>query len=448
MILLILLTFISPLYSIDLSSRITLNLKKADIHNILTSIAREQKYNIVIPPYVSGEVTIFLNNVTIEDAFKIITELAGFAYYVSNDIIFIDKKESIDKKFGSTDMKTEIFDINFSKVSVLVNQIKEVVSEKGKIFVDERTNKLIVTDIIPNLKKVKEVIAKLDIPTGQVMIEAKIVIIKDSAAKEFGIQWGGSLAKKISSDNFYYGLTGAGSTTTTSGTGSTTSGTSGGGIGDMFTGSTTSVGVSPTGSIASSAITAVSDYAVNIPTISSPVGGLGLIFGKWGYYNLAVKLTALKSKNLAKEISSPKVLALDNEKASIGEGVEIPYKTVSEGGTETQFKDAKLKLEVTPHISSNSMIALDIGLNKDSPGQMTDAGPTINSQEITTKLLVKDGETAVIGGILGNTASKGESKVPFFGDLPMLGAFFKNDINSESTGELLIFITPKIVKTY
>ncbi len=186
---------------------------------------------------------------------------------------------------------------------------------------------------------------------------------------------------------------------------------------------------------------------MNLPTQSSPAGSLGLIFGKWGYYNLSVKLTALKSKNLAKVISSPKVLVLNNEKASISQGIEIPYKSVSDAGTETQFKDAKLKLEVTPHISTNGTITLEISLNKDSLGKIAVNGePAINTQEISTKLSVKDGAMVVIGGILENSLTKGETKVPLFGDIPIFGGLFRNSVKKSSNWELLIFITPKIVK--
>ncbi len=189
-----------------------------------------------------------------------------------------------------------------------------------------------------------------------------------------------------------------------------------------------------------------SEYIVNVPTVQAPTGGVNLIFGRWGYYNLAIKLSALKSKNLAKEISSPKVIALDNEKAVIAQGQEIPYKTVSDQGTKTEFKEAKLKLEVTPHITSNNMISLEINLSKDSMGEQTTDGPAINTQEVHTKLLLKDGETAVIGGIISKTSIKGETGVPFFSDIPGIGRLFKNDINQNINGELLIFITPTIVK--
>ncbi len=427
------------------NTRITLNLKEVDIHDILASIAKEQKYNLVIPPNINGKITIFLDNVTMKDAFKIITNAAHCSFYIDNNIIFIDKKEIIEKKFGPEGMITKTYNINFADAKNVESQIKDVLSDKGKIIVDERTNTIVVSDFKPNLEKIENILATIDAATQQVMIEAKIVVVTNDLSDELGIQWGGSYVRKFTSDNFFYGLKGG---TNYVETGSDTNSETGS-IDNDFNGAGTLTEIAPNGTtITQTTLSVPSEYVVNLPTVSSPAGGLGLIFGKWGFYNLSVKLTALKSRNLAKVISSPKVLALNNEKASIGQGVEVPYKSISDSGTDTEFKDAKLKLEVTPHITSNGMISLEINLTKDSIGQIAVNGePTINTQEINTKLLLKNGETAVIGGIVENTESKGETKVPFFGDLPLLGAFFKNKINKDTKGELLIFITPQIVKS-
>ena len=438
----------SLLYANDFEkSRITLNLKQVDIHDILTSIAKEKKYNLVISPEVKGNVSIFLDNVTMKDAFKIITNIAGYSYYFENNIIFVDKKENIEKRFGHDGIINKTFNINFADVKTVAEQIKNVLSDKGKVIVDERTNTIVISDFKPKIKKVEKLLATIDTATQQVMIEAKIVVVTNDLSDELGIQWGGSYVRRFTSNNFFYGIKGGTNYVATGGDTNAETGS----IDNDFNGAGSITQITPSGSTTTETETTISvpsEYVVNLPTVSSPAGGLGLIFGKWGFYNLSVKLTALKSKNLAKVISSPKVLALNNEKASIGQGVEVPYKSISDSGTDTEFKDAKLKLEVTPHITSNGMISLEINLTKDSIGQIAVNGePTINTQEINTKLLLKNGETAVIGGIVENTESKGETKVPFFGDLPLLGAFFKNKINKDTKGELLIFITPQIVKS-
>ncbi len=434
----------SPLFSsIDLNKRITLNLKRADVVNVLTSISKTEKINIVIPNYVKGNITIFLDNVSLKNALKIITNSIGCDYYINDNIIFIDKINKVQKFLAKQNFISKVIHINFSKAKDLEPKIQQILSPNGKVFTDERTNTLIVTDFKENIQKIEKLIKQIDVPTKQVMIEAKIVIVRDDFAKEFGIQWGGSIVNKIKSDKVFYGISG-GAEVLNPDINDTPEA-----VENEYEGANDVTKVYPPGQKATeeySPVTIAPQYVVNAPVISKPIGGIGLIFGKWGYYNLVVKLNALKTKNLAKEISSPKVLALNNEKASIEQGLEIPYKTVSESGTNTEFKDAKLKLEVTPHITENNMISLDITLTKDSIGQMTTDGPAINTQEVKTKLLLKNGETAVIGGILTNSQTKKTESVPFFGDLPLLGMLFKNSINQNTRGELLIFLTPRIVK--
>ena len=308
---------------------------------------------------------------------------------------------------------------------------------------------MLVQDFLGNISKIEKFIKTIDNPTKQVMIEAKIVVINNDASKELGIQWGGSYVNRLASSNFFYGIKGGTGSTTSTTTEETTGTTTTSSIDTEFPGSGGITNAIPHGVESTSNLNEISipsSYVVNLPTISPAAGGIGLIFGKWGFYNLAFKLTALKSRDLAKVISSPKVLVLNNEEAVIGQGLEIPYKSVSDAGTDTEFKDAKLKLKVTPHISANNIISIEIHLTKDSVGKITVNGePSINTQEINTKLLLKNGETAVIGGILENSVSKSETKVPFFGDIPIFGGLFKNEINQKSSGELLIFITPKIV---
>jgi len=447
-ILIFLIIFALPLSGKSLKNRrISLNLKNADIHDIVLSLAKYTNRNIAIPPDISGKISVFLDNVTFEDALKVITGLSGYSYYYKDNIIFIDKKENVEKIRGKENIKSKMFSLNFAKAVDIKEQVKDFLSKDGKVIIDTRSNSLLIQDFPSNIEKIKKFLKTADTPTKQVMIEAKIVVISNDASKELGIQWGGSFVDRLTSSNFFYGIKGGTGSTSVSVTTGTTSTSS---INTEFPGAGGITNAVPRGTSSSTNLQEVSitpDYIVNLPTNSQPAGGIGLIFGKWGFYNLAFKLTALKSKNLAKVISSPKVLVLNHEKASIGQGIEIPYKSVSDAGTETQFKDAKLKLEVTPHISSNGIITLEIHLTKDSISKITVNGePSINTQEITTKLLLKTGATAVIGGILENSESKSETKVPLFGDIPIFGGLFRNSINQKTNGELLIFITPKIVE--
>jgi type IV pilus assembly protein PilQ len=428
--------------------KVSLVFKDADLKNVLMLFAEYENKNFLIDEDVKGTITIRLKNVPWDQALKIILNMKNLEKIEDGNVVRIVSKEYIQKKQDEKKRKelekikekerkkelaplyTKIINVNFAKVSDINSNISSLLSSRGKLISDTRTNSFIITDIEKNMKEIEKVIKILDKPTPQVIIEAKIIVIKNTASKELGIQWGGSFVQRITSKDFFYGITG-GSTGSTDITNPTTS-------------------IQPPGtSQKTTNYTAVSipgNYVVNAPTVQSPVGGLGLIFGKWGYYNLSVKLTALKSKNMAKEISSPKVIALDNEKAVIEQGQEIPYKTVSDQGTKTEFKDAKLKLEVTPHITPNKMVLLDLSLSKDSIGQQTTDGPAINTQEVKTKLLLKNGETAVIGGIISNAETKGQDSVPFFSDLPIVGFLFKNNIKSNIKGELLIFITPHVVE--
>ena len=431
------------LYSKDLSQKVNLVFKEADLKNVLMFFAEYVDKNFIVDERVKGKITIRLRNMPWKEALKLILDTKDLRMIETKDYIRIVPKSYFEKlqkeklklqnqklKLEETKKKlapliTVAISLNFTKVTDMSEKLKTLLSKRGKIITDIRTNTLIITDMEENIKLMKRLINLLDKPTKQVIIEAKIVIIKESANKELGIQWGGSIIDKLKSDKLFYGI--SGSLTAT-------------GIPEI-----TTIVPSKSGENFKN-INVSSNYVVNVPTNQAPAGGLNLIFGRWGYYNLAIKLSALKTKNLAKEISSPKVIALDNEKAVIAQGQEIPYKTVSDQGTKTEFKEAKLKLEVTPHITSNNMISLEIKLSKDSMGEQTTDGPAINTQEVNTKLLLQNGETAVIGGIISKTSLKGESSVPFFSDIPLFGNFFKNNINSNINGELLIFITPHLVK--
>ncbi len=419
----------------NLPEKVTFSFKDADLKNVLLFFAEFEDKNFLIDEAINGKITIRLKDVPWKQALDIILGMRDLVRLEEGNIIRIVpmaviKKQELEKikdeerKKQLVPLETKVIYINFAKAADIEKRVATLLSQRGKLITDERTNSIIVTDLPDNIKEMLKIIDNMDQATRQVIIEAKIVYINDTASKELGIQWGGSLGQRITSKDFFYGIS----------SGSEAS---------------TSLNIYPPGSDQKennyNTISLPTGYAVNTPTIQAPTGTLGLIFGKWGYYNLSVKLSALKAKNIAKEISSPKVIALDNEKALIQQGQEVPYKTISDGGTKTEFKEATLKLEVTPHITSNKMISLDINLTKDSIGQQTTDGPAINKQQVTTKLLLADGETAVIGGILSNSEAQGEDSVPFFSDIPLLGTIFKNNTNSAVKGELLIFISPKIV---
>ena len=424
--------------------RVNLVFKDADIKNVLMLFAEYEDKNFIIDERVKGKITIRLKNVPWDQALDLILDMKNLHKIEDGNIVRIvpmsyikakelEKIKQKERKKKLSVLKTKVLYINFAKASDIKGKIKKLISKRGSLITDQRTNSLIVTDISENISKIEKVLKVLDKPTPQVVIEAKIVVVKNNVSDELGIQWGGSFIQRLKSNDFFYGINGYSSISSSTGVPNITN------------------AIPPKNEPSRENLLTVpvpSNYIVNAPTVHTPVGGIGLIFGKWGYYNLSIKLSALKTKDLAKEISAPKVIALDNEKAVIGQGQEIPYKTVSDKGTKTEFKDAKLKLEVTPHITSNNMVLLDINLSKDSIGQQTTDGPAINTQQIETKLLLRNGYSALIGGIISNTETSGESAVPFFSDIPIFGNLFKNSSKQKVKGELLIIITPRIVNMY
>ncbi len=421
--------------------KVNLVFKDADIKNVLMLFAEYEDKNFIIDEKIKGKITIRLRNVPWDQALNLILDMKNLCKIVDGNIIRIvpmsyvktkelEKIKQKERNKKLAPIKTKVFYVNFARAEDISKKVKKLLSKRGSIITDKRTNSIIVSDISENILKIKNILDVLDKPTPQVIIEAKIVVVKNTVSDELGIQWGGSFIQRMKSNDFFYGINGYSSISSSTGVPNITT------------------AIPPKNEPSRENLLSVpvpSNYIVNAPTVHTPVGGLGLIFGKWGYYNLSIKLSALKTKDLAKEISAPKVIALDNEKAVIGQGQEIPYKTVSDKGTKTEFKDAKLKLEVTPHITSNNMVMLDIKLSKDSIGQQTTDGPAINTQQIETKLLLGNGEAAVIGGIISNSETNGESAVPFFSDIPIFGNLFKNSVKEKIKGELLIIITPRIV---
>jgi type IV pilus assembly protein PilQ len=312
----------------------------------------------------------------------------------------------------------EILKVNFATASEIAPRLQTVLSDRGSIDTDERTNTVIVTDIPKHLGLIRDMLQQLDTPIKQVLIEAKIVKMESNAVKDIGIQWGGVWANN--SGGTYYGVTGSG------------------------LGPTGLPAVTPG---ADGAPTVDSGYAVNMPALGA-TSGLGLIFGKVNKFNLNLRLSALQNRHRAQILSSPKVLALDNHQARIGQGLEIPYETTSDEGTTTEFKKAELSLEVTPHITNNNNVSMDVSINKDSIGQQTSDGPAINTQNVQTTLLLFNGETAVVGGIIERDDSKDVDKVPGLSSLPLIGdLLFKHKHDNIKQTELLIFLTPTVVPT-
>ncbi|MCK4379045.1 MAG: type IV pilus secretin PilQ, partial [Deltaproteobacteria bacterium] len=399
--------------------------KDADLQNVFRFLADIKSYNLIMGDDVKGTVTLKLKKVPWRQAFNILLKTNKLGMEKSGNVIriaplerFKEEREALAqrKKANETlaDTVTEIIKVNFATATDVAPRLKSVLSDRGSIDTDTRTNTLIINDIPAYIKQAKNLLKSLDLPIKQVLIEAKIVKVETDAVKDIGIQWGGAWGD--TKNNHYYGITGN-------------------------AGCTGQPGITPDGG----SPTVTNNYVVNMPA-SGATSGLGMIFGKVGIFNLNLRLSALKNKHLANILSTPKILALDNHQARIGQGMEIPYQTTSDEGTTTEFKKAELSLEVTPHITNNDNVSIDVQITKDSIGVMTTDGPAINTQQIQTTLLLYNGETAVIGGIIEKNKTNDQGEVPGFSQIPLVGnALFKHKYKKNEQTELLIFITPTVI---
>jgi type IV pilus secretin PilQ/predicted competence protein len=414
--------------------RISLDLQDADLVNVLRLFGELANLNMILSPDVKGKVTVRLVNIPWDQAMEIILKMNGLGYAIEDNILRIASLSSLTKeaedelktkeaKKKAEDLITRIIPINYSEAGKIEPTIKKSLSTRGETVVDSRTNTLIVKDITRNVDEVLALVKQLDRPTPQIMIEARIVEASLNFNRSLGVQWGGNYNANPSFGN----ATGLKFPNTIGVTGGPTMG-----------------GV-PSGN---------GNYFVNMPApsgVGTGGGAVGFQFGSLNKaLNLDIVLSALESTGEGKVISTPRVSALDNKEAKIEQGVSIPYATSQAGGaTNIQFIDAKLSLTVTPHATPDNRIFMKIQATKNAPdNSLLGAGgqPSIRKNEATTEILLSDGETAVIGGILVLDRGQTVNKIPFLGDIPLIGWLFRSTATREEKRELLIFITPRIVK--
>ncbi len=415
--------------------RISLDFKDADIHNILRLISEVAKLNIITSDEVSGKITITMRNVPWDQALDIILKTKKLGKVRHGNIIRIAplaelaKEQEMAAKAAEAKktlepLRVRIISVNYADANDIQDQIKDVLSDRGGVSIDARTNVLIVKDVLENLIKAEGLVRTLDTETPQVLIEARVVEANTTYLRDVGIQWGGNL-------NF-----GA---------------ASGNPTGLPFPSDIAVAGGSDDNETIYEGTSDPGRFAINLPAaVGSGAGGaLGFIFGSaGGAAQLNLRLSALENKGAVKIISAPKITTLDNAEAKIGQGVSIPISVTSAAGVNTMFVEAKLELVVTPHITQEGSVLLKIKVTKNQPDfSRTGAkgDPTILKKEAETQVLVRDGDTTVIGGIYTRNTSKTFSGVPVLSHIPVLGWFFrKRTVNDERT-ELLIFITPRIV---
>jgi type IV pilus assembly protein PilQ len=412
--------------------RISLDLQDADLINVLRLFADVANLNIIIAPDVKGKVTVRMVNIPWDQAMDIILKMNGLGFALEDNILRIasvtaltreaeDESRAKEAKKKAEDLVTRMVSINYATAATINGTLKKSLSARGETVVDDRTNTIIITDIPKNVNDVLALIKVLDKAIPQVMIEARIIEANTNFARDIGVQWGGT-AKADAAHGNPTGFTFPNTITATGGPSQ---------VATQF---------------------GAGNYLVNLPAAvgAGSGGSIGFSFGSLSKaFNLDLALSAMESTGEGKVISTPRVSALDNKEAKIESGQSIPYTTSSSSGTQVQFIDAKLSLVVTPHVTPDNKIFMKIQATKNAPDtSLLGAGgqPSIRKNETTTEILLSDGETAVIGGIIIIDRGYTIQKVPFFGDLPLIGWLFREKSSRDNKTELLIFITPRVMK--
>jgi type IV pilus assembly protein PilQ len=429
-----------PVYT---GERLTLNFQDIETRAVLQLLADASGQNIVVSDSVTGNVTLRLQNVPWDQALDIVLRTKGLDKRRQDNVIIVapqtelaahEKAELAAHKDVQelAPLRSEYLQVNYAKAQDMAALIKtgnnSLLSSRGSVAVDERTNTLLLQDTSDRLADIRRLVATLDIPVRQVQIEARIVIVNNDFQRQLGAVFGFTNVQK----NGANGLV-------------TTTGTAAGTDQIMTAGNATPITTAaPTGT------NAPNRYNVNLP-VSSPAGSIALgILGS--NFIVDLELDAAQAETQANIIASPRVVTANQKEATIEQGVEIPYQqSASSGATTIQFKKAVLSLKVTPQITPDSRIILDLDVRDDAVGTVVVASggvnvPSIDTREIATQVLVNDGQTVVLGGILSTTQSEIDTKVPYLGDIPVLGHLFKTTNHEDNKDELMIFITPKIVR--
>jgi len=411
------------------NSRFSLEFRDADIKDVLRAVGQAANLNMIVSDTVTGQVSMSLKDVDIMDALESILKTKGLTYVRERNIVRVvavaDARDD--------DMETRVFPLGYANGKDALAVVEKIKSERAKVSVDIRINALVVRDLSLNIDRMERLLTHLDQRSPQIMIEAKIVEVSTNYARELGVQWGGQ----------YTGTNSRGTTAISGGTTAPGSPVGGGTFYPL------------TGDIGASG----SPYIVNLPAAvgSGSGGALGISFGKLGgALSLDLQLSAMQATGNGQILSSPKVLTLNNKEARISSGTDIPVRTVSStantggGSTNTasvQIISASLLLSAIPSITSDNRIVMTIKVEKSEPDytHQVDGIPTITKRNASTELVVNNGETVVLGGILSKNEGMSESGVPFLSDIPILGWLFKKKSKFENQAELMIFITPTIV---
>lgn len=406
--------------------RLSLNFQDIEVRAVLQLIADFTGLNVVVSDRVTGNLTLRLQNVPWDQALDIILRTQGLDKRITDNVMLvapaeeIAERERLDMQRSRDEeelapLRTDYLQINYAKASELAALMRSpdasLLSERGQVTLDERTNTLIVRDTSQNLADVRRLINRLDVPIRQVLIESRIVLANDDFSRELGVRFGASGRQS----------------TRASGPDGQAGGTLPGSVID-----------GPSG-------TGTDGLLVDLPA-SNAAGSVGLAVGRIGDRLLQLELSALETEGRGEIVSSPRVITSNQRTASIKQGVEIPYQeATASGATNVSFQEAVLALDVTPQITPDNRVIMDLEVSKDTIGEVFLGVPSIDTQSVTTQVLVDNGETVVLGGIYERDRREQVSRVPFFGSLPAVGWLFRNNVRIDDNSELLIFVTPRIL---
>jgi type IV pilus assembly protein PilQ len=418
--------------------RLSLNFQKISVQAVLTLIAEMHNFNVVFTSALGGEMSLRLKNVPWDQAWDIILESNGLGYKEIGNVRMIDSKANISErekkeleaKKGIKELepvRTEFIQINYSKAATIRDLLKSkpsatdgshsFLSKNGNVSVDERTNTLLVQDTSDKLAEIRRLVTALDKPVRQVLIESRVVIASEDFAKDLGVKFGQTTNSHL----------------TTSTNGSTQD------WGLITSGNSTNTNASTP-----NANNFIVDLPANPSDTTFKAASFGLAIGRVGSYLLQLELSALQSDGRGEVIASPRVITANQQEALIKQGIEVavPGTPGANAAAAPTFKEANLELKVTPQITPDDRVIMDLGVKKDNVGSTGN----FERREVKTKVLVNNGETVVLGGVYEQTRDDKLRRVPFFGDLPIIGNLFRNRQESNSRHELLIFVTPKILK--
>ncbi len=423
-----------------IGDKLSLNFQDIEVRAVLQLIADFTGLNMVASDTVTGNLTLRLKNVPWDQALEIILRTKGLAMRQEGNVILVAPSEEVaarekmelESQRQLEDLeaiRTELIQVNYAKATELVGLLSNgegLLSARGKVSVDERTNILLVSDITEKRENIRDLIGRLDVPIRQVMIDSRIVIASSNFSRDLGARFGVTRVEQ-QGDNLF-----------------------------MTSGSSRAVGSTMVNSALDTSISGIevptgeSSYTdrlnVNMPVSATNAGRFALSILSGGSL-LDLEISALQAEGRGEVVSSPRVVTSNGKEALIEQGTEIPYREASSSGAATiSFKKAVLSLTVTPQITPDDRVLMDLRVSKDSVGQIFADVPSIDTKEVRSQVLVNNGDTVVLGGVYEQTKREGVSKVPLLGDLPILGALFRNTSKQDDKVELLIFVTPKILK--